>query len=119
MIPHSLSSIRFSVASSSKLGRWSGWHGVQEAVGGGLAKARVARRSSQVGKIRKVVMDRRFSKNRARVPIFCIAPRHRWERREIGGAGYSQPFEADAQARSETALTACTPNLSTLPSFPR
>src|SRR3954447_6243879 len=47
----------------------------QGAVGGGLAKASVARRS--VGKIRKVVMDRRFSKNRLRVPIFFIALRHR------------------------------------------
>ena len=30
-----------------------------------------------MGKIRKVVMDRRFSKNRPRVPIFSIALRQR------------------------------------------
>ena len=33
----------------------------------------------------------------------------------MGGAGYSQLFEADAHPCSETALAACTPNLWTLP----
>jgi len=37
------------------------------------------------------------------------------ERREIGGAGYSQLFEGEAQPCSEMAPTACTPNLSTFP----
>jgi len=37
------------------------------------------------------------------------------ERREVGGAGYSQPFETQAQPRAEIALTAGTPNFSTLP----
>jgi len=40
-------------------------------------KASVARRSSQLEKIRKVVRDRGFSQNRARVPIFSSAPRQR------------------------------------------
>src|SRR3954467_8753268 len=45
--------------------------------GGGRRSGEVAKRSSQVGKIRKVVMDRRFSKNPPRVPIFSIALRQR------------------------------------------
>jgi hypothetical protein len=60
-------------ASSSK-SRMSGiCCGVHGAGGGGLAKARVARRSSQVGKTRKLVIERRFSKNRPRDPIFSAA----------------------------------------------
>jgi hypothetical protein len=38
--------------------------------------------------------------------------------REIGGAGYSQLFEAETQPCSIIALTACTPNLLTLPIKP-
>jgi hypothetical protein len=36
------------------------------------------------------------------------------ERREIGGSGYIQFYEAEAQTCSEIALIACIPNLSTL-----
>jgi hypothetical protein len=36
------------------------------------------------------------------------------ERREIGGSGYIQFYEAEAQPCSEIALIACIPNLSTL-----
>jgi transposase len=38
-----------------------------------------------------------------------------WERREVGGTGYSQLLEANARPCSEMALTAGTPNVSTLP----
>jgi len=37
------------------------------------------------------------------------------DRREVGGAGYGQPFEAQAQPCAEVALTTGTPNFSTLP----
>jgi DNA-binding transcriptional LysR family regulator len=39
----------------------------------------------------------------------------RRERRKIGGAGYSQLFVAEVQPCFEMARTACTPNLSALP----
>jgi hypothetical protein len=38
-----------------------------------------------------------------------------WERREIGGVGFSQLFETDAKPCAGMAVAACTPNLSTLP----
>ena len=41
------------------------------------------------------------------------------ERREVGGAGYPESFEARAQPCPEVALTAGTPNFSTLPRQPR
>jgi hypothetical protein len=42
----------------------------------------------------------------------------RGERREVGGAGHRQPIEVQAQPCAEAALTAGTPNFSTLLSEP-
>jgi hypothetical protein len=88
-----------------------------------------------VGKTRQVAMDRRFSKNRARVPIFFIASRHNssarsqtvWkakarrfretnrERREVGGASGQSYLGARLGLSFKGLTVAGTPNFSTLP----
>jgi hypothetical protein len=47
--------------------------------------------------------------------VRLVAGGEREERREVGGTGYSQLLEANARPCSEMALTAGTPNVSTLP----